>query len=97
MPIKSSATIAGPPGCRTVLTLAFVLIAALGAVGQPVVPRNDGSRCVGVVSAIGDTFLLTKVGVTVFNNEQSKVPIEAWRIDDMVFGKVTAVLGKHSI
>ena len=35
------------------------------------------------------------MGFTVFNNEQNKVSIEPWRIDDVVFGKITAALGKR--
>jgi hypothetical protein len=64
-----------------------------GAPKQAPAPK-DG-KCVGVVSAIGDTLTLVKVGFTVFNNEESKVPIDSWRIDDLVFSKVSAVLGKR--
>ena len=38
---------------------------------------------------------LVKVGFTVFNNEQSVVPINSWGIDDLVFNKVSAVYGKR--
>src|SRR5262249_49771230 len=47
------------------------------------------------VSAIGDTLSVSKTGLTVFNNEDSKLPIDAWRIDDLVYSKISAVLGKH--
>jgi hypothetical protein len=59
------------------------------------VPAAQDGKCVGVVSAIGDTLTLAKVGFTVFNNESSKVPIDSWRIDDLVFSKVSAVHGKR--
>jgi hypothetical protein len=58
------------------------------------VPAAQNGKCVGVVSAIGDTLTSAKIGFTVFNNEESKVPIDGWRIDDIVFGKVTTVLGR---
>jgi hypothetical protein len=59
------------------------------------VPAAQDGKCVGVVSAIGDTLKLVKVGFTVFNNEQSKVSIDSWGIDDLVFNKVSAVHGKR--
>jgi hypothetical protein len=58
-------------------------------------PAAQDGKCVGVVSAIGDTLKLVKVGFTVFNNEQSKVAIDSWGIDDLVFNKVSAVHGKR--
>jgi hypothetical protein len=65
------------------------------AAPQQAAPKSDGGKCVGVVSAIGDTFTLKTMGITVFNNAQSKVPIDSWRIDDLVAAKVNAVLGKR--
>jgi len=59
------------------------------------VPAAQDGKCVGIVSAIGDTLKLVKLGFTVFNNEESKVAIDSWRIDDLVFSKVSAVLGKR--
>jgi hypothetical protein len=94
MQLKSAVDIVGLK-CRTGFVLVFAFIFATSSFGQPAVPRNEGGKCVGVVSAIGDTLTLTKVGFTVFNNEQRKVPIDTWRIDDIVFGKITAALGKR--
>jgi hypothetical protein len=59
------------------------------------IPVAQDVKCVGVVSAIGDTLSVSKTGFTVFNNEDSKLPIDAWRIDDLVFSKISVVLGKH--
>ena len=54
----------------------------------------DSTKCIGVISAIGDTLFLRKIGVTIFGNEENTAPIDAWRIDDFVAGKVGAFLGK---
>jgi len=99
MPLKSAAVIAGVVWRRTVFMLAFFPIFASLAFAQSTAPkkdaRKDGGKCVGLVSAIGDTLTVTKTGFTVFNNEDSKVPIDAWHIDDLVFSKISAILGKH--
>jgi hypothetical protein len=99
MPLKSAAVIAGLVWLHTVVMLAFVPVFASLAFAQSTAPkkeaRKDVSKCVGVVSAIGDTLTVTKTGFTIFNNEDSKLPIDAWRIDDLVFSKISTVLGKH--
>jgi hypothetical protein len=56
--------------------------------------RTDDGRCIGVVSTIGDSITLKTVGVTVFGNATTKVPIESWRVDDLVGTRAAAVLGK---
>jgi hypothetical protein len=74
----------------------FVLVFITIAIAQPAPPKTDDKSCVGVVSAIGDTLVATKIGFTVFNNEQNRFPIEAWHIDDVVFAKIAAALGKRT-
>jgi hypothetical protein len=68
------------------------------AATKPAAPKSEGrtddSRCIGVVSTIGDSITLKTVGVTVFGNATTKVPIESWRVDDLVGARATAVLGK---
>jgi hypothetical protein len=99
MPLKNAVASAGLVWRRTVVTLLFVPVFANLAFAQSTAPkkeaRKDVGKCVGVVSAIGDTLTVSKTGFTVFNNEDSKFPIDAWHIDDLVFSKVSAVLGKH--
>ena len=58
--------------------------------------QADDRNCVGVVSNLGETFTVKKVGIVVFQNEENKVPIESWRIDDLVVAKVGAVLNKRA-
>jgi hypothetical protein len=50
---------------------------------------------VGVMSAVGDTFTLRKIGITVFGNEDKKVPLGTWGIDDFIDGKIAAALGSR--
>lgn len=54
----------------------------------PGTPRKS----VCVISGIGDTFSIQKVGVTVFSNALDKAPIDAWGVDDFVAGKIGAQL-----
>ena len=54
-----------------------------------------GRKSVGVISALGDKFALQKVGITVFGNDYADIPIEAWKIDDLVAAKVGAHLSKR--
>lgn len=79
-----------------VVALACTVAYAGSASGQSIAPRRDAGKCVGVISAIGDTVAVAKIGFTVFNNESFKVPIDAWRIDDLVFSKIASVLGGRS-
>jgi hypothetical protein len=74
-------------GCATQDPLSNDLLAASLASG--------GRKSVGVISAIGDTFSMQKVGLTVFGNALDRVPIEPWGIDDFVVKRISAHLSKH--
>jgi hypothetical protein len=54
---------------------------------------SSGPWSLGVVSAIGDRFAVQKFGITVFENEESFVPIEDWGLDDLVMARVRAATG----
>jgi hypothetical protein len=54
----------------------------------------DNGRCIGVLSAIGDSINLQKIGITVFGNELNKVPVDSWQIDSLVVSKISAFLSK---
>jgi hypothetical protein len=58
-------------------------------------PAQNGD-CVGVMSQVGDKFTVKKVGYTVFENEENKVPVESWHIDDLVAAKISLLLGKQT-
>lgn len=59
------------------------------AAKQPA-PAESGPCQIGVISAVGDKFAVQKVGLTVFGNELTEVPINAWGLDDLVVARVRA-------
>jgi hypothetical protein len=76
--------------------------AAKAAVGKPppksrpaakrTAPAESGPCQIGVISAIGDRFAVQEVGLTIFGNELTDVPIEDWGFDDLVVARVRAVV-----
>jgi hypothetical protein len=57
------------------------------------VAAPSGPCSLGVISAIGDRFAVQKFGITVFENEESFVPIEDWGLDDLVMARARAATG----
>jgi hypothetical protein len=55
-------------------------------------PVENGPCQIGVIPAIGDQFVVQKVGVMVFGNEQTEVPIDGWGLDDLVVARVRAAV-----
>jgi hypothetical protein len=53
-------------------------------------PAESGPCQIGVIPAIGDQFVVQKVGITVFGNEETEIPIPAWGLDDLVVARVRA-------
>jgi hypothetical protein len=68
--------------------------AAAAQPAKPAPPTPPSTKCIGVVSAIGDTFSLRKIGLTVFGNDLNKVPIDTWQIDDLVVSKISTFLSR---
>ncbi len=65
-----------------------------GQPGQkPAVP--GAQKTIGVISILGDSFMVKTVGMTVFGNEEREVPIANWKIDDRVTAKVGTLLAKN--
>jgi hypothetical protein len=88
MPPRFAAGIAGNAILGAAFVLLSLLAAAADAVAQqpakpkipatnsppPVKPSTaENTKCIGVVSPIGDTFSLKKIGITVFGNELNTV------------------------
>jgi hypothetical protein len=46
-----------------------------------------------VISAIGERFAVQKFGLTIFETEESEVPVEGWGLDDLVVARVRAATG----
>jgi hypothetical protein len=74
-----------------------ILLLVAGCAGTIVgVPTDlQTVKSVGIVSAFADRFELRKVGITVFGNEESEFPVDAWGIDDVMAGKVRTLLGRR--
>lgn len=75
-------------GCSTPDPLSNDLLRASIASGT-------SRKSVCIISAIGDTYSLQKVGVTVFGNALDKFPIDAWGVDNLVAAKISAQLGQR--
>lgn len=60
---------------------------------KPAPPADSGPCQVGVISAIGDQFVVQKIGFTVFSNERTEVPVGNWGLNDLVVARVRAAAG----
>ena len=56
---------------------------------KPPGPAENGRCRLGVIPALGDQFVVQKVGLTVFGNERTEVPID-WGLNDLVVARVRA-------
>jgi hypothetical protein len=63
------------------------------APSTPIAAAETGPCRIGVIPAIGDQFVVKKVGLTVFGNELTEVPIEGWGLDDLAFARIRAAAG----
>ena len=58
---------------------------------KPLTPAAESGPCqIGVIPAIGDQFVVQKVGLTIFGNEHTEVPIDAWSLDELAVARVRA-------
>jgi hypothetical protein len=64
---------------------------------KPTGLADSGPCQVGVISVIGDEFVVQRVGLTIFGNEYTEVPIEGWGIDDLVVTRVRATLPNTAV
>jgi hypothetical protein len=60
------------------------------ASATPSTPAESGPCQLGVIPAIGDQFVIQKIGLTMFGNEETEIPILAWGLDDLVVARVRA-------
>ena len=60
------------------------------AATKPSGEAQSGPCQLGVIPAVGDQFVVQKVGLTVFGNEHTEVPIGNWGLDDLVVARVRA-------
>jgi hypothetical protein len=60
---------------------------------KPGAPTESGPCQIGVISEMGDQFVVQTVGITVFGNERSEAPIAGWGLNDLVVARVRAAAG----
>ncbi len=79
------------------LALLGILLLAAGCAGTVVgVPADlQTVKSVGIISAFADRFQVRKLGITVFGNDESEFPVDAWGVDDVMAGKVRGLLGRR--
>jgi hypothetical protein len=75
------------PAKRTATKPAAVKPAVSKQATQP-----DERKCIGVVSRLGETFTVKKVGIVVFQNEENEVTVDSWRLDDLVAARIDGFL-----
>jgi hypothetical protein len=100
--LRFAADCAGLAMRRAALVLLSMSLAAAALAQEPATPGAralpaklaDNGKCIGVLSAIGESFSLQKIGITAFGNERNKVAIDSWQIDNLVVGKIGAFMGK---
>ena len=68
------------------------------AAAKPAAASAESGPCqIGVISAIGDKFVLEHIGLTVFGNEFTDAPIESWGLDDLVVARARAAAPGKSV
>jgi hypothetical protein len=67
------------------------------AAAKPAAATDSGPCQIGVISAIGDKFVLEHIGLTVFGNEFTDAPIEPWGLDELVVTRVRAAAAGQSV
>jgi hypothetical protein len=74
--------------------LTAACIGAPTAFAPPVaLDDTKGRGSIGIISTVGGKFSVQKVGVTVFGNEYTVVPVATWGIDDLVASKLARLIG----
>src|SRR5437868_10591329 len=47
---------------------------------------------IGIIVAVGDEFMVKRIGLDFFNDHVKFVPIESWGLGDLVFARVRAAI-----
>src|SRR5258708_17812290 len=95
---------------RRTITALLLLLNGVGAAGRNLRPpcgtcrnreQRNRRRCkVAIVSAscrsLARNSPSRKSGYTVFGNEDNEVPVESWRVDDLVIAKISGALGNRA-
>jgi hypothetical protein len=83
--------------CLVLIVSAVPTLALVGACASREVsaPQLRSFETVGVISAIGDEFTLTKAGLTGLDSGARRLAIAAWRLDDRIVARARMLLSKH--
>lgn len=54
---------------------------------------QPGRRTICVVSAIGNTFAVNTIGLTMFGSNQTNVPVDTWQVDEYITTRVSELVG----
>lgn len=74
----------------------FALLLAAGPAFAQTPKSSAGPRKVlCTISSIGESFMLKRVGIMVFGNEETSVPIPDWKIDERVNALIGRLLQKN--
>lgn len=55
----------------------------------------DPRKTIGLISELGDTLSIQQIGIMVFGNEKTSVPIGNWGIDALVYAKASSIVKAH--
>lgn len=59
---------------------------------EPAASARSEPCGVGVIAAVGDEFMMKRIGLDFFNNQVKVAPVGSWGLDDLVFARVRAAL-----
>jgi hypothetical protein len=59
---------------------------------EPATSARSEPCGIGVIVAVGDEFMVKRIGLDFFNNHVKAVSIESWGLDDLVFARVRATV-----
>ena len=65
------------------------------AKSAPAAAATAGKKTLCLVSEVTQRFNLQKIGLMVFANESTSVPIDSWKLDDKIYAKTKAILAKN--
>lgn len=97
-PLSASAQSQSPPGAAPQAGASAAKPAAkkaapkAKAAARQAAPVETGPCRLGIISAVGDRIAVQKFGLTVFETEESEVPVD-WGFDELIVARVRAATG----
>jgi len=82
-------------GLDALVAGSLAMIASGCATMEQPATKLQAVKSVGIISAIGDDFTMTRTGLTAASDADRHASIEAWGIDDMVTARIGAQLGRR--